>query len=1351
MGSASTAKLRYVFPSGYEVKSGATLAIADNVNVLINNAQTIAVDGGGAMTVGATTVVLDDYNNGGYGITVAGTLTATNSSFSPTRSAFGTGSGISIYASGQIHATNTYFGWDAFRLYDGNSLAAGDLANDTFQTIVYAPGTDIPLLAGPTLTANKSFQDIDINAGSLNTGTLTLGLMGSASTAKLRYVFPSGYEVKSGATLAIADNVNVLINNAQTIAVDGGGAMTVGATTVVLDDYNNGGYGITVAGTLTATNSSFSPTRSAFGTGSGISIYASGQIHATNTYFGWDAFRLYDGNSLAAGDLANDTFQTIVYAPGTDIPLLAGPTLTANKSFQDIDINAGSLPSGTLTLAVMGSAVTANAKLRYVFPSGYEIKSGATLAIADNVNVFIPNLETIAVDSGANMTVGATTVLLDNYNGGGYGIVVAGTLTATGTSFTPTRLNFGTGSGITVLSGGQLAMTASTFAWDELSINGGADTGGPSDPSITGNDFSNVSSNGIVAVDNSSAIIYLTGNYWGVPNAQIPGKILDSNDPPVGTRPTVVFSPAVNNGPSRTVAAPSIQTFKTTDQTFNLTATVDDVSGNTINEGQVTFTVLDGTQVIGNTTTAANVSNGAAQAQYTLPHNTRDGLYTIQANYTDPQLNYLPSTDTLHYLTVNTAATKTSSALASATFSAMADQSVPVSAQVASTAGTINEGFVTFNILRGGTPVGASVTAGVLNNSASTSYDLLSGTPGGPYTIQAVYTDPVDFATSTNTNQLTVSAAPTTVAPSGCTATFNEISSEGVALSANVSSPAGTVNEGSVSFAIVDASSNKIAGPFVYSVANGMASGNASLPAGTPVGAYFINAVYNGTPSFASSLPSTSNLTVSTAATTTAASPASIGFSNAIQNVPLSATVMSTAGVVGEGTVTFTILANGSSPVGQPIQASVSAGGASASYPLPANTAIGLYTIQAVFTDTGSFSGSSDLTHYVTVTHPPATKLFLATAPSSTATAGTAFAAQPVIYEEDQYGNLEAGDNTTVVTVLLASGVGPLQGTLTATVSGGVATFTNLGDDRAEPITLLFASGNLTTATSGNIVVSPAAASKLVVTQQPSSSAIAGIPFATQPVVKEEDQYGNVITTDSAHTVTAARGAIGTDTLLGGPLTVTLSGGVATFGGLSYDKAETMNISFTTNASGVSSTASNNIIVSPANASKLVITQQPSATATAGQPFGAQPVIYEEDQFNNVLTNDNSTVIAAMLNSGTGPLQGTIERNGLGRCRPFHRPRRQPGRDHRSGVHQRQHIVVALEPDCRQCRPGRQAGDPDPALDDSDRRAIVRGPARNRAGRFQWQPRGERQHLSRDRVSGQRQRHAPGDEIGDRG
>ena len=276
---------------------------------------------------------------------------------------------------------------------------------------------------------------------------------------------------------------------------------------------------------------------------------------------------------------------------------------------------------------------------------------------------------------------------------------------------------------------------------------------------------------------------------------------------------------------------------------------------------------------------------------------------------------------------------------------------------------------------------------------------------------------------------------------------------------------------------------------------------------------------------------------------------------------------------------------------------------------------------------------------------PPAstaTQLVVHTQPSSAATAGVAFGTQPVIYEEDQFGNLETGDNTTVVTVALNGGAGPLQGTLTATVSGGVATFTNLADNTAETLSLKFTSPGLTNATSNNIVVSPAAATQLVMKTQPSATATAGMAFATQPVIDEEDQFGNLETSDSTHTVTAARGSMGTASLQGTSLTVTLAGGVATFGGLFYDKAETMNMAFSTNAGGVSSATSSNVVVSPAAASQLVITQQPSATATAGVAFATQPVVKEEDAFNNVITGDNSTVVTAALSSGTGPLQGTL-------------------------------------------------------------------------------------------------------------
>src|SRR5262249_29958577 len=140
----------------------------------------------------------------------------------------------------------------------------------------------------------------------------------------------------------------------------------------------------------------------------------------------------------------------------------------------------------------------------------------------------------------------------------------------------------------------------------------------------------------------------------------------------------------------------------------------------------------------------------------------------------------------------------------SLTFSSSTDQPVPLSAQVSSTAGSVDEGIVTFTIKQGGVPVGSPVVANVSGNSASGTYTLLHGTPGGVYTIEAVYTDPRDFNSSIGTRSLTVSAASTTIAPADAAAAFSVSAGEGVTLSANVNSPAGTVDGGSVTFKIQD-------------------------------------------------------------------------------------------------------------------------------------------------------------------------------------------------------------------------------------------------------------------------------------------------------------------------------------------------------------------------------------------------------------------------------------------------------------------------------------------------------------------------------------------------------------------
>jgi hypothetical protein len=163
------------------------------------------------------------------------------------------------------------------------------------------------------------------------------------------------------------------------------------------------------------------------------------------------------------------------------------------------------------------------------------------------------------------------------------------------------------------------------------------------------------------------------------------------------------------------------------------------------------------------------------------------------------------------------------------------------------------------------------------------------------------------------------------------------------------------------------------------------------------------------------------------------------------------------------------------------------------------------------------------------------------------------------------------------VTASLAGGTGALLGTTSVTVSGGIATFTNLADDLASSITLKFTGGSLSTSSSVPIVINPAAPAKLVIQTQPSSTATEGQAFVTQPVVYEEDQYGNVESGDNTAVVSAAL-ASGAGPLQGTP-TATLSKGVATFANLGDSSPGTIALEFT--AGSLPSAISSSIQVAP--------------------------------------------------------------------------------------------------------------------------------------------------------------------------
>ena len=352
-----------------------------------------------------------------------------------------------------------------------------------------------------------------------------------------------------------------------------------------------------------------------------------------------------------------------------------------------------------------------------------------------------------------------------------------------------------------------------------------------------------------------------------------------------------------------------------------------------------------------------------------LPAGTAGGPYTIQATYNGTP-NFAGSSDNTHQLNVSpitAASTTTTAANASVPFNSAA-QNVPLSATVTSPDGTVNEGTETFTILNGTTPVGTPVTMNVSAGAASASYALPAATPAATYTIQAVYNGTSNFiGASDNKHHLIVTTVTTTTTASNASVPFNP-AAQNVPLSATVTSSAGTVNEGTETFTILNGMT-PIGTPMTVNVSAGAASTPYALPAATPVGTYTIQATYNGTPNFGGAADSAHHLNVTAATTTTAAANASVPFNSAGQNVPLSATVSSTAGTVNEGTETFTIL-SGTTPVGSAVTVNVSAGAANATYALPAATPAAPYTIQAVYNGTPNFATASDNMHTLTVTPP---------------------------------------------------------------------------------------------------------------------------------------------------------------------------------------------------------------------------------------------------------------------------------------------------------------------------------------------------------------------------------------------
>jgi hypothetical protein len=218
-----------------------------------------------------------------------------------------------------------------------------------------------------------------------------------------------------------------------------------------------------------------------------------------------------------------------------------------------------------------------------------------------------------------------------------------------------------------------------------------------------------------------------------------------------------------------------------------------------------------------------------------------------------------------------------------------------------------------------------------------------------------------------------------------------------------------------------------------------------------------------------------------------------------------------------------------------------------------------------------------------------ASRLALQTQPSITATAGVAFAQQPIVEVRDQFGNLCSAangnaDNGRIVTALRSAGGGVLQGQTNAVVADGRAVFANLYHTLATNITVGFSSGILSGTTSVVIAIAPGLVTQLFFASQPAAGTV-GTLLSPQTLVCTCDAYGN----KSAVGLPASKQvsiwlSAGAGSLLGatsGDIGATSGNGLVSFTNLSVDCAGSKQLS--ASADGLGSTVSSLFTVAKGN------------------------------------------------------------------------------------------------------------------------------------------------------------------------
>jgi CSLREA domain-containing protein len=401
---------------------------------------------GAAFTNALQVKVADGGGNGVYGVTV--TFAAPSSGASATLSSLNAITDQNGMASVAATANGTAGGYLVTASYPGSGYAIFSLTNlpppvYTVTTLTddnpNNNGTGNASLCndtsqGATPNFGCSLRDAIAAAAAVNTSTVTptVNFAATQSTSSgnitLTPSTPGDYNVTTGGTLNISNNMNIVGPGANLLSIDGkgtaqvfniyGGTVTISGVSIVngntISSGGNVGGGINNSGTLTVTNSTFSGNTAANG-GGGI-FNENGTLTVANSTFNGNSSGYYGGAIMSMSPLTvtDSTFSgnsSGYYGGGIN----NDSTLTvSNSTFSG---NSSGLYGGGIhnesTLTVSNSTFSGNTATS---AGGGIYNDSGTVVLA---NVLIPDsISGGYTDNGGNVTSGSISLAPLGYYGG---------------------------------------------------------------------------------------------------------------------------------------------------------------------------------------------------------------------------------------------------------------------------------------------------------------------------------------------------------------------------------------------------------------------------------------------------------------------------------------------------------------------------------------------------------------------------------------------------------------------------------------------------------------------------------------------------------------------------------------------------------------------------------------------------------------------------------------------------------------------------------------------------------------------------------------------------------------------